>query len=77
MSRKYTVVVGQKGTPAGTVVYRCIYNDYGCAADDTNITGVHHISVTLQSDGNYPFFTIPYRNLKEEANVPVHKNVRT
>lgn len=72
MIRKYTVVVGQKDAPAGTTVYATAYHDYGRAADDSFRTKVHHISVSLKKDGNYPFFTIPRRNLKEDRNVPIH-----
>jgi len=44
---------------AGTVVYKCAKHDYGLASDDTRMTGVRHISVTLNPDGGYPFFTVP------------------
>lgn len=50
---------------AGTVVYDCKFYDYGCASDDSRSTGVEHISVTLDSEGDYPFFTIPKYKLKE------------
>lgn len=48
----------------GHPVYRCINYDYGLAADDTAFTGVKHISVTLQPDGGYPYFTVPERDLE-------------
>ena len=50
---------------AGTIVYKQKYHDYGLASDDTRITGVEHISVTLNSDGDYPGFTIPRYQLEE------------
>lgn len=49
----------------GSTVYSCGKCDYGCAGDDTRITGVEHISVTLDSTGDYPFFTHPKHMLEE------------
>jgi hypothetical protein len=49
----------------GTVVQKCRMHDYGCASDDTRITCVHHISLTLDVDGGYPFFTHPFKDLEE------------
>jgi hypothetical protein len=49
----------------GTTVYECVAHDYGCASDDTRITGVPHISVTLKPDGGYPFFTHPRHMLRQ------------
>jgi hypothetical protein len=43
---------------AGTVVFKYRGYDYGCAADDTAITGEKHISVTLDPEGGTPFFTV-------------------
>lgn len=45
--------------PAGTTVYRFRFSDYGCAADDTAAFGETFISVTLDPEGGYPFFTVP------------------
>lgn len=44
---------------AGTIVYKQSGYDYGLAADDTRMTGIPHISVTLNPDGGYPGFTAP------------------
>lgn len=44
---------------AGTIVYSCAKHDYGLADDDTRLTGIRHVSVTLNPDGDYPFFTVP------------------
>jgi hypothetical protein len=44
---------------AGTTVYRPKGHDYGLSDDDTRMTGVIHISVTLDPDGGYPLFTVP------------------
>lgn len=49
----------------GDIVYDCRRYDYGCASDDTRILGYPHISVTVNSDGAYPFFTVPVRDLEE------------
>jgi hypothetical protein len=49
---------------AGTIVYRWTQYDYGLAAEDTEMTGVPHISVTLNADGNYPYFTVLERDLE-------------
>jgi len=52
---------------AGTIVYACAHHDYGLSRDDTRITGVPHISVTLNPDGYYPFFTVPEDSVEEVA----------
>ena len=31
---------------------------YGCASDDTRVTGIEHIAVALNETGE-PFFTVP------------------
>jgi hypothetical protein len=31
---------------------------YGCASDDTRVTGIEHVSVSFDESG-LPFFTIP------------------
>lgn len=54
-----------EGIKKGTTVYECVRHDYGCASDDTRITGVEHISVTVNDDGDYPFFTHPLNKLKK------------
>ena len=52
---------------AGTVVYKSEKHDYGLARDDTNTYGFVHISVTLNEDGSYPFFTVPVDSLGYSA----------
>lgn len=54
----------RKEVKAGAIVYRCIGWDYGCANDDTRITGIEHTSVTLDPAGAYPFFTVPKQDLE-------------
>ncbi len=46
-----------------TVVYDLKYHDYGSANDDTRHTGIHHVSVTKDPEGDYPFFTVPKQDL--------------
>lgn len=50
---------------AGDTVYYCTGHDYGIAADDTRRLGVHHVSMTRDPSGDYPFFTIPRQDLEE------------
>jgi hypothetical protein len=50
---------------AGTIVYDSTKHDYGLSRDDTNATGVYHISVTTNPDGDYPFFTVPVDHLQK------------
>ncbi len=50
---------------AGTLVYKCKFHDYGLAGDDTRMTGIEHISVSLTEDGDYPFFTVPKVQLED------------
>lgn len=62
MSKAYRLLRDAATNPdavAGTVVYACAKHDYGLARDDTRMTGIVHISVTLDPDGDYPFFTVP------------------
>lgn len=47
----------------GDIVYYCVGHDYGCANDDTRATGIHHVSVTVDPTGDYPFFTIPREDI--------------
>lgn len=65
---KYRMLTDSTIEPAatkGTVVQKCANHDYGCASDDTRITGVPHISLTLNENGDYPFFTHPFNQLEE------------
>jgi len=49
---------------AGDTVYLLRLSDYGSAGDDTRLTGIEHVSVTLNKDGDYPFFTVPRDHLE-------------
>jgi len=49
---------------AGTLVFPSKGYDYGLARDDTRFTGVQHVSVTLDPEGGYPFFTHPLSDLE-------------
>lgn len=66
-SMKYELLADRSEHKAGTTVYRCSKPDYGLANDDCRATGEKHISVTLDKDGDYPFFTVPVSQLKEKA----------
>lgn len=49
----------------GEVVYKQRGYDYGLSSDDTRATGVEHITVTRDPEGDYPGFTIAKRDLWE------------
>lgn len=49
----------------GTIVYDFKYYDYGCSYEDTMRTNIEHIAVTMNTEGSYPFFTVPRPDLKE------------
>lgn len=50
---------------AGSLVNQAMSYDYGLARDDANWTGVEHVSVTVDPNGGYPFFTVPLHDLVE------------
>jgi hypothetical protein len=54
-----------KGLEPGQTVYDTKGHDYGLANDDTRMTGIEHVSVTLDENGEYPFFTIPKADLEK------------
>ena len=58
------IVRGETWVKAGETVYSQKYHDYGLASDDTRMTGIEHVSVTLNADGDYPGFTIPVKDLE-------------
>lgn len=60
------LINGELCASAGDTVYRCVGHDYGGASDDTRITGAPHMSVTLDPDGGYPFFTVPVADLDRQ-----------
>lgn len=49
----------------GDIVYDFMGCDYGLANDDTRATGVEHVSVSPNSSGEAPSFTIPKHHLQE------------
>ena len=63
--KKYVLLNDRFDNKAGTIVFKTRRNDFGCAVDDSRIEGVEHMSVTLNEDGDYPFFTVPVSGLKE------------
>lgn len=66
--KKYKIIRSDraaKDVEVGTIVYDSAKHDYGLSSDDTRMTGIYHVSVTLNEDGDYPFFTIPFVDLEE------------
>lgn len=63
--KPYRMTKAHHGHKAGTVCYRTKKFDYGMANDDSRMTGVPHVCMTLRSDGDYPFFTVPTHELEE------------
>ena len=64
--QKYRLRYPYEHLQVGAVVYDLTKHDYGLARDDTNHTGVPHVSVTMKEDGDYPSFTIPTHLLVPE-----------
>jgi len=68
-SKAYKIIRADRSaneaTEVGDIVYESAKHDYGLASDDTDITGIYHVSVTFNEDGDYPFFTIPFEDLEE------------
>lgn len=66
--KKYVLKRERFEHPAGTTVYEFGFCTYGLCGDDERATGAPHTAVTLNSDGSYPFFTVPeaYLQLIEE-----------
>jgi len=62
MIKAYKMLVDSRLEPKatkGTTVYDCRGYDYGTASLDTRMSGIEHMSVTLDPEGGYPFFTVP------------------
>lgn len=51
---------------AGDMVYDCKMCDYGSASTDSVMFKEPYISVTLDPEGDYPFFTVPVRQLEKQ-----------
>lgn len=65
----YLTTVARFQHPAGTLVVRQTTHDYGLARDDTEYTGIKHVSVTaLDSEGG---FTIGERYLEHVCSTGV------
>jgi len=63
----FRVKQDESGISAGTILYALIGWDYGCANDDTRIFGNgydEYTSVTHNSNGEYPSFTMRKQNLE-------------
>lgn len=61
--RKYRIkdarMAASDTAKVGDIVYGCKYYDYGLSSDDSRRTGIEHVSVTFNENGDYPTFTIP------------------
>jgi hypothetical protein len=60
----YRLKFDRLGHAKGTIVYDCHKHDYGCCRDDERMTGLPHIAVTTNLDGDYPFFTVAESELE-------------
>ncbi len=58
------VLSGTTYAVPGDTVYDQKGYDYGLSNDDSRLFGIEHVSVTKNSDGSYPGFTIPKRDLR-------------
>ncbi len=65
MARTYILTKDRFEHKAGTTVYTFSNYAYGLIADDQEATGLPHVAVTLDPNGDYPFFTVPHRDLEE------------
>lgn len=65
MTKAFKLIEKYAAFEEGAVVYKNANYDYGLAADDTACFGERYISVTLKSDGDYPYQTVPASKLKE------------
>ena len=66
--RAYRIIRASTNEPravAGSIVYETLLPDFGLAAEDTSMTGVPHLSVTLDNDGMGPSFSIPAADVVE------------
>jgi len=63
--KKYKLLTDRFEHKKGTIVYDQSGYYYGLSSDDTNVTGIEHISVTLNKNGDYPGFTVSVEDLKE------------
>jgi hypothetical protein len=60
--KQYRLLQDSKIEPAakeGHIVFKLAKPDYGLASEDTRLTGIPHVSVTLDPSGDYPSFTVP------------------
>ncbi len=58
-STPYLLRESHAGFPAGAVLFRHEFCDYGLASDDTRLTGVQHYSMTRSPIGDNPSQTFP------------------
>jgi hypothetical protein len=68
MRKRYVVledrtIRGETMAKRGDIVYDQKGYDYGLSSDDTRATGIEHVTVTMNENGDYPGFTIPRNHL--------------
>lgn len=63
--KTYKLLKDRFGHKAGTIIYMGLQYDYGLASDDERVTGIIHESMTLNSDGSIPMFTVPIMDFEE------------
>lgn len=57
--QKFTVSKTHSSLQEGSVVYKFMKYDYGLSRTDTTLSGVPHVSVTMDETGDYPFYSVP------------------
>lgn len=66
MSAPYKLVRTDRASRSGMAVGTPLYygsDGYGCASDDSRVTGIEHVSVSVNESG-VPFFTIPRADIE-------------
>lgn len=69
-TQAYLVNQDTKFFRAGCIVYALIVPDQGCAIEDSQKTGITHVSVTKRKDGLAPSATIPAWALRRVPGKP-------
>lgn len=59
LENKMKLLEDRFGHKAGTTIYEFAGHDYGCRSQDEFYTQKPHMVVTLDPDGDGPFFTVP------------------
>lgn len=65
--RKYRLLRSDRASRVIADVGHIVYpghDSYGCASDDSRLTGIEHTAVSINETGE-PFFTIPRQDIEE------------